>query len=129
MANICHMFLMLNICHMQPSVLAQPPTTSTTSSNTCMEVVSERYKPNADIVLGFMETLHGSSSDTNLCDLDIVHNIDQTYKAAKILVDYPPNSVRLPNITIGKSLQRNNVPPACPACPDINQPISPLPRH
>ena len=73
----------------------------TDADNTCMDVLTESYKPDADVILGFIASKRLSSSNSSLCDLSPAQN-EQLYEAAKIIVDNPPSSVRLPNVTLGK---------------------------
>ena len=71
------------------------------AGNTCTNVLTETYKPDADVILGFIGSKRLSSSSSSLCDLSNVQN-EQLYEAAKIIVDNPPSTVQLPNITLGK---------------------------
>ena len=71
------------------------------AGNTCMDVLTETYKPDADVILGFIGSKRLSSSSSSLCDLSNVQN-EELYEAAKIIVDNPPSTVQLPNITLGK---------------------------
>ncbi len=68
-------------------------------SSTC-NVLSETYKPDADVLLGFVGSRRLSSSN-GLCDINDASS-DQIFEAAKIIVDHLPTSVVLPNVSIGE---------------------------